>query len=50
MNRVLIDEANILLDSCIVALDSLKDASEIEAVCDMIKEADNLLAKAQASA
>jgi hypothetical protein len=47
MNRLLIDEAKILLDSAIVALDRLKDESEIEAIREMLKEADELLAQAQ---
>lgn len=42
--RTLIDEAKIVVDSAYVALDRLKDTSEIDAVRHMLKEADELLA------
>ena len=45
MNRVLIDEAKILIDSAYVVLDRLTDPSEIAAVRKMLAEADELLAR-----
>jgi hypothetical protein len=46
--RTLIDEAKIVVDSAYVALDRLNDAGEINAIREMLKEADELLAQAQA--
>jgi hypothetical protein len=44
--RTLIDEAKIVVDSAYAALDRLRNASEIDAVREMLKEADDLLAQA----
>jgi hypothetical protein len=46
MNRLLIDEAKILIDSAYAALDRVKDLSEIDAIRQMLKEADELLSQA----
>lgn len=45
MNRTLIDEARIVIDSIAVALKRLKDPSEIVSIREMLKEADELLAQ-----
>jgi hypothetical protein len=47
--RTLINEAKIVVDSAYVALDRLRDVSEIDAVRKMLAEADELLAQAQAT-
>jgi hypothetical protein len=46
MNRVFIDEAKILIDGAYAALDRVKDPKEIEAIREMLKEADALLSQA----
>jgi hypothetical protein len=45
MNRLLIDEAKILIDSAYAALDRVKDPSEIDAIRELLKEADALLSQ-----
>jgi hypothetical protein len=45
MNKTLIEEARIIINSAGIALERVKDPADVEAIREMLKETDNLLAQ-----